>query len=58
MNDVLKLKRILETIATGEAPQTMLDDLTRVYGYDPRGMAKEGLSVLADIADRLPVPTA
>ena len=52
MTDILKLKALLEAIAHGEAPQTTLDDLKRIWGYDPKTLAEQGLSVLANIAEQ------
>lgn len=52
VKEILKLKQILEKIAKGEAPKTTLDDLQRVYGYDPKGLAREALSILADMAEK------
>jgi hypothetical protein len=54
MKNLLKLKGMLEKIANGEAPADTLDDLKRIHGYDPRGLAREGLCVLADLAELLP----
>jgi hypothetical protein len=57
MPEIQKLKRLLEAIASGQAPETMLDDLKRVHGYDPRGLAREALSTLVDLAEQLPATT-
>lgn len=51
---LLRLKAILETIENGQAPQTTLDDLIRIYGYDPKQKAREALSLLADIVETTP----